>query len=204
MKRNTWNFIVDGVTLMLFGGLAWTGFLMHYVLPPRYGRAHGTDLLLWGWDRHDYGQIHFYLALGMLALIVIHVWLHWSWVCSTVSSLLGRAKVKYGWRIIYGVIFFLILAAGTAGSLVWTNAQVEHIVIERGRESGKHNSSIQNIGQMSLQEISQKTEIPVEQIIAELNLPADIDVHERLGRLRRQYAFETEDVRQVIENHREK
>ena len=87
---------------------------------------------------------------------------------------------------------------------MWANAQVEHIVLERGCESGKHTSSIQNIGQMSLQVISQKTEIPVGQIIAELNLPADIDVHERLGRLRRQYGFDMEDVRQVIEKHREK
>ena len=204
MKRNTWNFILDGMLLLLFGGLVWTGFLIHYILPPRHGHFRGTELLLWGWDRHDYGKIHFYLAITTLVLITAHLWLHWSWVCGTIRSLLGQGRLKSGRRIIYGVIFLLILAAGIVGSLVWVNTQVENVALENNRrEYRKGETSITQIGQRSLQEISQMTDVPISQFVKELNLPLDVDIYERLGRLRRQYGFDMEDIREVIEKHRE-
>ncbi|MBN1764594.1 MAG: DUF4405 domain-containing protein [Sedimentisphaerales bacterium] len=162
MKRNTWNFIVDVITLFAFVGLVWTGFLIHYVLPPRHGRLFGTELLLWGWDRHNYGQVHFYLAIGMTGLSAVHVWLHWSWVCGTIGSLFGRTKAGYSRRVIYGLIFLLIVSGAMVGSLLWANTRVQKIV----RESGGHgvfdqDSSIPNIDQKSLQEISRKNHVSI-------------------------------------------
>jgi len=204
MKRNTWNFIVDGLLLVLFGGLLWTGFLIHFILPPRHGRFRGTEQLLGGWDRHDYGDVHFYLAIGTLVLILVHVWLHWSWVCGTLSSFGGQAPVKYRRRIMYGVLFLLILAAGIVGSLAWANTQIENVTLENSHpEQGKYETSISQMGQMSLQELSLQTGIPVQQFIEQLKLPAAVDVQKRLGRLRRQYGFEMEEVRQIVEENQE-
>jgi len=47
----------------------WLGLLIHYVLPPSGGR--GRALTLWGMDRHDYGNVHFYLAPAIVALIIV-------------------------------------------------------------------------------------------------------------------------------------
>jgi hypothetical protein len=205
MKRNTINFWIDSLTLAVFTGLAWTGCLIHYILPPRYGRAKGVEMLLWGWDRHDYGQVHFYLAITLLVLLLVHVWLHWAWVCNTIANLLGRAKAPYAKRLMYGLIVLLLLTAGTAGSLMWVNTQVETIAQEKGHR-GQENSEthIESLGQRSLQELSKISDVPVERFITELTLPADVDTTERLGRLRREFRFEMDDVRKVMEEHQEK
>ncbi|MBN1845034.1 MAG: DUF4405 domain-containing protein [Sedimentisphaerales bacterium] len=200
MKRNTWNFVLDGAAFLLLGALAWTGCLIHYILPPRHGRFRGTELLLFGWDRHDYGRLHFYLALGMLSLIAVHVWLHWSWVCQTVSGFLGRAKAKPLRRAVYGLTLLLLSAAGIAASLAWANSRVQETVLEGDNQAveGHEEEFLPQMGQMSLQEISQRTGVPVERFIEQLHLPADVDVRERLGRLRRLYGFEMQHVRDVI------
>ena len=203
MKRNTWNFVIDVLTLVVFGGLAWIGFLIHYVLPPGHGQGGGgRGLLLWGWNRHDYGLVHFYLALGMLLLVMVHLWLHWAWVCGTVAVLLGRSKAQYRRRLIYGLIFLLLLTAGTAGTLIWANTQVETVAQEKGRRANENSEiHIERLGQRSLQEISRISSVPVERFITELKLPADVDTTEQLGRLRRWFRFEMEKVHQVIEEY---
>ncbi len=204
MKRNTIHFCIDVLTLAAFVGLAWTGCLIHYILPPRHGRAKGIEMLLWGWDRHDYGQVHFYLAISALALVLVHVWLHWAWVCSTVASFWDRAKVPYGKRLIYGLIVFLLLTAGAAGSLIWVNSQVKTNTQEQGRRANESSEiHIERLGQRSLQELSQISGVPLERFITELKLPADVDTTEQLGRLRRKYSFEMDDARNVMEGHQE-
>ena len=129
MKKNTWNFILGGILLFLFAGLVWTGLLIHYVLPPRHGRFRDMELLLWGRDRHDYGAVHFYLAMTAIALLIVHVWLHWSWVCGTIKRFLGRAQVVYSRRMTYGVVFLLILTTGLAGSLMWASSEVTNVAM---------------------------------------------------------------------------
>jgi hypothetical protein len=205
MKRNTINFWIDTLTLAVFAGLAWTGCLIHYILPPRHGRAKGVEMLLWGWDRHDFGQVHFYLAISALVLILLHVWLHWAWVCSTIANLFDRSKAPYARRLLYGLIFLLLLTGGTAGSLIWVNTQVETIDREKGRRGHEDSEAhIEQLGQRSLQEISQISGVPVERFITELKLPADVDTTEQLGRLRRWFRFEMDDVRKVIDEYQEK
>jgi len=159
-------------------------------------------MLLWGWDRHDYGQVHFYLAITVLVLTLVHVWLHWAWVCGTVAVLLGRSKAQYRRRLIYGLIFLLLLTAGTAGTLIWANTQVETVAQEKGRRANENSEiHIERLGQRSLQEISRISGVPVERFIRELKLPADVDTTEQLGRLRRWFRFEMEKVHQVIEEY---
>ena len=98
MKRATANFIVDLVSFVDLVGMAFTGIIMKYVLPPGtggcgrllhggQGREHIKEL--WSMSRHEWGRIHYCLALLFLALIVVHIILHWSWIKSYFKSLLG-------------------------------------------------------------------------------------------------------------------
>jgi hypothetical protein len=102
MKRTTVNFIVDTITLLDLLLLAATGAIMRWVLPPGSGGGHGRGFRggrgpavetqdvasLLGLGRHDWGDIHFILALVFVALILVHLILHWTWIKTCTKSIL--------------------------------------------------------------------------------------------------------------------
>jgi hypothetical protein len=193
------NFLIDVLTFLVFFAMFWIGLLIHYVLPPSGGRGHA--LTLWGMDRHDYGNAHFYLALAMVALIIVHLWLHWPWVCSILSNLFGASQPKRIRRTLYGTILLLVIGMVTAGSLLWVETQVKYTYGEDqgryGYEAFETNELPYITGRTTLSQAAEMAGISVEQLISELKLPSNINPSERLGPLKRQYGFEIEDVRRI-------
>src|SRR5690606_3856983 len=51
----------------------------------------GHDRTLWRLTRHQWGDLHFWLALAVVAIILVHLWLHWTWVVATARRCAGRA-----------------------------------------------------------------------------------------------------------------
>jgi len=99
LKRGTVNFIVDLVGLADLLGLALTGYIMRYILPPGSGgrgfrgdRGGAEEQVreLWSMSRHEWGTVHFYLALLFVFLMVVHIILHWDWIKSYFKSVFGR------------------------------------------------------------------------------------------------------------------
>jgi hypothetical protein len=56
-------------------------------------------------------------------------------------------------------------------------------------------------GAMTLREVEQQSGVSSEVILRELGLPPGLLVDERLGRLRRQYGFRMDDLREVVRKH---
>ena len=131
MKRNTLNFWINSISFLVFFGLFMTGLLIHYVLPP-CGNCEGSgcsndgELTLWGFGRHSYGTVHFYLALTTGALILSHICLHWSWVCSTCCNLLGLKRVSSERQERCGIVFLLILIVVIIALLYWAKTQAQY------------------------------------------------------------------------------
>jgi len=103
MKRITLNFLVDLISFVNLMFLAFTGFIIKYILPPGsggYGRSlHGGRgsreiKELWSMTRHEWGDIHFYVALLFVFLIVVHIILHWSWIKNYFKSLFGFSSTS--------------------------------------------------------------------------------------------------------------
>lgn len=106
MSRSTLNFILDMVSFLDLLGLAITGYVMRYTLPPgtggmgrslNGGAGRGVQIEeLWSMTRHEWGSIHFYLAMVFVVLMAIHIILHWSWIKRYVKMLLfdGRSATK--------------------------------------------------------------------------------------------------------------
>ncbi len=100
MKRGTLNFIVNLISFCVLVALAFTGSIMKWVLPPGTG-GHGRTLTggrgreevkyLWSMTRHEWGNIHFILALLFVFLMVVHIILHWTWIKNYFKSLLGSS-----------------------------------------------------------------------------------------------------------------
>jgi hypothetical protein len=90
MTRTTINFVLDLVSFLDLLGLAVTGLVIRYVLPPGTGGA-GRSLHggagrglpvqeFWSMTRHEWGNVHFYLAAIFVMLMMIHIALHWKWI----------------------------------------------------------------------------------------------------------------------------
>jgi len=104
MKKAAINVWLNILALVNFLALAATGAIMRWVLPPGTGGRHaqgaglgrgwrggrgaldstdpeaGPIKTLLGWGRHDWGDLHFWLAVSLVVVIVVHIVLHWSWV----------------------------------------------------------------------------------------------------------------------------
>ena len=94
-KRVTINFLLDLAGFILLVLLAVTGSIMKYILPPGSGgrgqtlhdgpgREHIKTLM--SMSRHEWGNIHFILAILFLIAITLHIYLHWGWIKNYVKS----------------------------------------------------------------------------------------------------------------------
>ncbi len=91
MKRSRLNLVVDLISALSFIALTTTGLVLYWKLPPGSGRVEGPEgpdrplTLLWGWDRHEWGALHFGLGLLFLAVLSLHVGLHWKWLVTMMT-----------------------------------------------------------------------------------------------------------------------
>ncbi|MEX2185905.1 MAG: DUF4405 domain-containing protein [Pirellulales bacterium] len=123
MSRTVVNFVLDTLLLLVFMGLVWVTATLRFVFPPG-PEANGWRL--WGLGYADWANVQFGLVAVMLAGVVLHVMLHWTWVCGVVASRFGRdrkGKVDDGIRTLYGVglliaILHIIGIALTAATLM--------------------------------------------------------------------------------------
>lgn len=102
MNRTKLNFIVDTIAFILFTFLLTTGILIHFVLPPQSGHLK-TVLAM---TRHQWGEIHFYIAFTLVLALVAHFALHWSWIVCVIK---GRSKEKSNIRFLVGATIVVIL-----------------------------------------------------------------------------------------------
>lgn len=102
MNRTKLNFIVDTIAFILFTFLFTTGMLIYFVLPPQSGHLK-TVLAM---TRHQWGEIHFYIAFTLVLVLVAHFALHWKWVVCVIK---GHSKEKSNIRLFVGAIILVIL-----------------------------------------------------------------------------------------------
>lgn len=134
MKRNTLNYLLDGALALAMAGLLATGLLMRFVLPPRSGR-----LQLWGWDRHDWGDLHLWVVIFFLAVLLAHLALHWQWVCITTSRLFRRqpcpaAPMKPLIRNLLGAVALVVFVGLCFGFVRFANSRVTNPQSNQGAQ----------------------------------------------------------------------
>lgn len=86
MKRSRINFIIDAIAFIGVVLLISTGVLMRFILLPGVERMERGPLLLWGMSRHQWGDVHFFIAMGLMVILALHLALHWRWVASVAEG----------------------------------------------------------------------------------------------------------------------
>ena len=82
-------------------------------------------LLLWGLTRHQWGDIHFWLSLGFLGILFVHIVLHWQWIVTVIGRrfhLITTARPRQ-FRIGVVVVTALITAFALFAWLTHQNVQ---------------------------------------------------------------------------------
>ncbi|HRW63054.1 MAG TPA: DUF4405 domain-containing protein [Bacteroidales bacterium] len=136
------NFIIDVVMFALMALLAGIGLLIKYVLLSgterwlKYDR--NVELTFWGMDRHQWGAIHLWIAVALIALLVLHIILHWKMIICLYKKIVENRKG----RIICGIALFVITILFVVFPFF---IQVEISEMQSGRERFQSESLVQNL-----------------------------------------------------------
>lgn len=80
-----------------------TGAVLTWKLVP--GSEGGRGLTIFGWDRHAFGDFHFWLGLVFVFLIAVHLALNWQWL----KKIAAAARP---WRLVVGLTAGVLLVGG--------------------------------------------------------------------------------------------
>ena len=118
MSRTIINFLLDTLLLLILVGVAWTTLVLRFVFPPGTA-AEGYQLWGLGFDGWFDVLVGLLILIGMA--ILVHIMLHWSWVCAVATKRILRwsksKQLDEGLQTIYGV-GLLIMILGAVGLLV--------------------------------------------------------------------------------------
>jgi hypothetical protein len=106
--RTHLNLIVDVLAFLVGAALTSTGALLAWRLPPG---QHGPTLL--GWTRHQWGDLHLWLAIALVVLMVVHLLLHLDWIggiCQAVGAHCGVLGRRWALPVLLLFLGVIILA----------------------------------------------------------------------------------------------
>jgi hypothetical protein len=216
MDRSKMNVWVDALSFTASALLVSTGFLLRYLLPPGSGRVEGQGTgwrslekpvsLLWGFTRHQWGSFHFCVAVCLMAILSIHLFLHWRWI---VAAATGRPRQESGLRAGLGLFG---LAALIALSIAPFFSAIEKVrradlkdttpapIAVSSEVGSREAESIR--GSMTLREVERESGVPMTVLKKKLGLPASAEPDDRLGFWKRKVGFEMQDVRRIIDEQK--
>ena len=128
-KKSGFNLIIDGLLLLCIAAIVGIGLLVRCVLLPGYLRweiyGRNVEMFFWGLDRHQWGTIHLAIGIVFLALLILHVVLHWSIMISIYRKLIPNRFTRW----ITALILIIMTVALFAFSY-FVNPEIN----EQGRE----------------------------------------------------------------------
>ena len=133
MKKPQLNFLIDVLAFAAFVFMAATGVLLVYTLPPGSGRW----ATVWGLSRHQWGDVHLWLAILFLLVLALHLVLHWRWILTMMK---GGAHRAPGWRPVLGLVSALLIIALAAAPFITGSSTAEH---ETLRGPASHRSLVE-------------------------------------------------------------
>ena len=108
MKKNILKYLIDAALFIDICSIAVIGFLMGFVIPK--GNEHQAAKSFLGLHRHDWGDIHLYLSILLLILLILHLWLNWTWIIQSTKRYFGDNWKKVLWCISGAWILVLVVA----------------------------------------------------------------------------------------------
>ena len=88
MRKATRNYILGVILFILALLQAVSGFILWFGLPrgEGQGRGGGTATTFWSLARDTWIDIHDWVAMALVVIIIIHLVLHWKWITYMTKS----------------------------------------------------------------------------------------------------------------------
>jgi mono/diheme cytochrome c family protein len=100
MNRTIVNIIIDIIAAFLFLGMIATGYLLRFPLP----LGSNKTLSLWSYTRHQWGDVHFWISLGLLVVLLVHLVLHWNWIVTVIGKRCHLVKTAHPSLVRSGIL----------------------------------------------------------------------------------------------------
>jgi len=111
MSRTILNFLLDTLLLGVFSLLVVATVVVRFVFPPGTQAERWT---LWGHGYDAWVGLQFNILAALSLGILIHVMLHWSWICGVVATRLSKwrgrtIRIDEANQTVYGVGLLVVL-----------------------------------------------------------------------------------------------
>jgi hypothetical protein len=197
MKRTDLNGLIDALAAVEALLLLSTGLLIWLRLPA--GSGHG--LTVWLLDRHQWGDIHAWIAMAMVATLLVHLVLHWKWIVCVVSGQDAATKRRRQLTglVLLGAVLFTAASPFIApidarqatvrghGPAVDSASSVDH---------GADHLSLN--GRMTVGEAAAILGKSLADLEAQIGLPGGVSEEERLGPLARELGISMAELRERL------
>ncbi|MFO1041189.1 MAG: DUF4405 domain-containing protein [Planctomycetaceae bacterium] len=119
------NFWLDVALLVSFTFVGWITATLQAVFPEPTSSAGWS---LWGMNFNQWYDIQFYAICFFAFLVLVHVMLHWNWVCNVIAAQVLRVKTRPddGLQTIYGVGLMIVLLNLIVGGVIAAILTVRH------------------------------------------------------------------------------
>ncbi|QDU26200.1 hypothetical protein ETAA8_12750 [Anatilimnocola aggregata] len=117
LSRSQINFLLDALLLVNFTLLMATAVIVRFVFPPGPDAA---GWYLWGYNYQQWSTFQFGVIATLALGILVHLMLHWSWVCGILVTQFTRnkrAKMDEGTQTIVGVGLLIVLLNVVGGAI---------------------------------------------------------------------------------------
>jgi hypothetical protein len=193
MKRSILNIVIDGVAAAVMLGMIATGIILRFTLPP----GSGHSMTLWSLNRHEWGDLHFWLSLAAVAIVILHLALHWTWVVSVVRRWFVGANQglpSARLRAVAAVITTLIVCSAVAG-FWWSSVQST----QQPEKTSSTTGEFQNLrGDMTLTDAAAALNYSVDQVRQRLGLTVAVKDSERLGQIAKEQGITMQEIRRRL------
>jgi Mor family transcriptional regulator len=211
MKKVNWQFLVDTSMFICMVGIAVIGILLAFFIPQGPSSPDSSKYFL-NLHRHQWGNIHLYLSITFVLLLIIHLTLDWKWIKSRAYHIFkGRWKMALGSTFLLSLLVLFIIwivypkepgayeEYGLGRGRLATENLLPGSLHEREPNSGAQEQETLTVtGQMTLKDLEELSGVPASRIIEALGLPSNSSEKETLGRLRKKYGLSLVEMRDVL------
>jgi hypothetical protein len=118
------NFWIDAWLLAVLAALGWISALLQVAFPTP---TQADGWTLWGLTFDQWRDVQFAIVCLFALSVLVHVMMHWNWVCSVIATQLVRSRQRpdQGMQTIYGVATLIVIlhliAAGVIAAMLCVN-----------------------------------------------------------------------------------